>query len=124
MSIAQGRKSSFRAGDPRGVTHRQASRGVDVEANSTIGEPLGCVDRASSTLFNAQTDLTPGKTRQTKVADATTEPDELTSFAPRRLPMSTWSVLENCPMPPWRWKTPTATVEPFSTWSLQVIGPL
>ncbi len=88
------------------------------------GMPFDGVSLSFTSASGSQQPSRPGKARQTKVAEATTEPDELTSFAPRRLPMSTWIVRENCPLPPWRWKAPTATVEPFSTWSLHVIGPL
>lgn len=65
-----------------------------------------------------------GEPPYAKVVEATMVPEEVTSFAPRSRAMSTWMFLENSPVPRCSSKAPTATVEPFATWSLQTIGPL
>ena len=60
-----------------------------------------------------------------KVAAATEDPVDVTSLAPRRWPTSTDPMfLESCPVPPLTVNVPKATVDPSSTCSMHLIGPL
>jgi hypothetical protein len=61
---------------------------------------------------------------QAKVAEATTAPVGVTSFAPRSRPTSTRMAFDSTPLPPWSLNAPVATVEPSATCSLHTIEPV